>query len=247
MIRCLSCDRRYEGKYCPDCAQPARTGRITGSYLAHDIPHSVLHVDRGILFTMKELFVRPAGMLRDYLGGKRAGHFKPIAYVVILSAVASFISHVIGEYMSQKHGVQSMTMDPTWINRAVVHSRGVFQAYPSLFYFAMIPIISACNWMFFHRRFNFWEHVVINAYLTAQFNLLLIIAALIGLFGDGSYKLTPYLILFFTYLGVVYARLFLERKDPLRILKIIGLILLVGLLYMTGLTFGGIMTPWWGS
>ncbi|HEY0976597.1 MAG TPA: DUF3667 domain-containing protein [Flavobacteriales bacterium] len=245
MIRCLNCDRQFEGVHCPSCAQPAKTGRITGAYLAHDIPHSVLHVDRGILFTMKELFICPAAMLRGYLAGKRAGHFKPVAYVVILSAASSFVAHLVGNYVARKHGVPSMILDDTWMNRAIMGSRSIFGSYPSLFYFAMIPIISACNWLFFHRRYNFWEHVVINAYLTAQFNLLLIVAAIIRLLGDDSYKLTPYLILFFTYLAVVYSKLFLERRDPLRLPKIIALILMVGVLYMTGLTFGGIMTPWW--
>src|SRR5689334_20385034 len=98
-ITCKNCHFQYEGKFCPDCGQKADTERITYHSLAHEIPHSILHIDKGIFFTMKELFIRPAATLKEYMAGRRVKHFKPLAYVLILTAFSTFISHLVDSYL----------------------------------------------------------------------------------------------------------------------------------------------------
>jgi len=58
MNNCSNCNDALTGKYCSNCGQPVKVKRIDGHYIVHEIEH-VLHFERGILFTIKELLIRP--------------------------------------------------------------------------------------------------------------------------------------------------------------------------------------------
>jgi hypothetical protein len=246
-MQCTNCLNTFEGRFCPACGQSARSGRITGSYVLHEMPHSILHVDKGLFHTMKELFVRPASTIAGYLAGQRAKHFKPLAYVVVLSALSSFVAHLVRGYLESHNDLATITLERTGVNVFIASVAPFFNHYQNVFYFLMIPIISLVTWAFFHKRYNYWEHIVVNTFLTAQFNLLLIAGHVFSLWNSGSFSLTPMLVLFFAYLAVVYSKLFAEPPAKrTSIGRTSAAIILVGLLYMTGLSFTGIMTIWWG-
>jgi hypothetical protein len=56
---CLNCETALVGPRCHVCGQSRATGRLTLQRLLHDIPHSVFHVDRGLLPTLHGLFLKP--------------------------------------------------------------------------------------------------------------------------------------------------------------------------------------------
>jgi hypothetical protein len=208
-----------------------------------------LHIDKGIFFTMKELLLRPAATLQEYMAGKRVRHFKPLAYVLILTAISSFIIHLTDNYVTTAGYHTTILAEPTLLNRMVVSSSHFFEKYPSIFYFLMIPVISVITWLFFRKgRYNYWENIVLNMYLTAQINLLLILATTLRLFNGGRISYTPFLILYFTYLGIVYSLFFRtpQSKRWQHTLTILALVAAVTLVYITGLSFAGMMSPWWG-
>lgn len=247
-ITCKNCQYPFDGKFCPRCGQKSDTERITYHSLAHEIPHSILHVDKGIFFTMKELIVRPGATLREYMAGKRVKHFKPLAYVLVLTAISSFIIHLTNNYLLSLGHTTTMTIDSTLLNKVLVNSSHFFDKYPSVFYFLMIPVISLITWLFFRRSaYNYWENIILNTYLTAQFNLLLIIATVLRIFNGGQVSYTPYLIIYFSYLGIVYGLFFKTGKTQRwkHTLRVIMLIAVVCLVYITGLSFAGMMSPWW--
>ena len=69
---CANCARTIDGeaqKFCPACGQPTPAHRIDWHFLAHELEHSVLHMDRGVFHTLKNLMLRPGHMMRDYLEG----------------------------------------------------------------------------------------------------------------------------------------------------------------------------------
>lgn len=69
---CLNCSTELISTYCHICGQKANTHRITPRhFIMHDIVHGVLHLDKGILFTLKQAFTRPGYAVMDYIAGKR--------------------------------------------------------------------------------------------------------------------------------------------------------------------------------
>lgn len=81
---CLNCDTPLGGKFCYECGQKSDTHRITARhFIFHDLVHGVWHLDKGLLFTLKETFTRPGYAAMDYINGKRVRYYN-IFYLMIL-------------------------------------------------------------------------------------------------------------------------------------------------------------------
>jgi len=127
-------------------------------FLVHDLVHGVWHLDKGILFTLKKAITGPGRVAREYIAGKRAGHFNIITLALLLLGLAFYIQHTFGNphillEIIDKHKV-SKKYDP---------STGI-----KLIIFSFIPIFSIVAFFFFRKiRFNYTEHIV-----AATFTLL---------------------------------------------------------------------------
>lgn len=126
---CKNCSLNFEGNYCPQCGQSAHEHRIDAKYILHDVPHSIFHVDQGFFYTLKSMFTRPGAMVQDFLEGKRVKYFRPLAYVVIMSAICTLLVKGIEWLIRKSAGVDAV---PT-------HDESFFKHYFSLFIFIMIP------------------------------------------------------------------------------------------------------------
>jgi len=85
ILACPNCQRDSlsEAHYCQQCGHGLHPHRIDAHYLWHELQHGLLHVDKGILFTVKELALRPGRMVREFLAGRRAVHFKPVGFLLV--------------------------------------------------------------------------------------------------------------------------------------------------------------------
>lgn len=90
-MKCKNCNYEIELNYCPNCGQEAKIKRIDGSYIAHEIGQ-VLSFERGILFTIKELLVRPGENIRNFLSENRKRLVKPIIFIIATSLIFSIIN-----------------------------------------------------------------------------------------------------------------------------------------------------------
>ena len=173
--RCLSCQQPLVGQYCATCGQPASTRvRITLADLLHDIPHSIWHVDHGVFYTLRELVLRPGQTLRRYLAGERIRFFRPLALLLLLTGLASFlmlifhIDQVMAEPLStgsnaaQREAMKSVAE----INRLILK-------YTSWFTLSMLPVYALVSWALL-RRLNLYyaEHFLANAVVLLQMTLL---------------------------------------------------------------------------
>ena len=91
-MNCKNCNSEVNSKFCPECGQPIKLKRIDGSYITHEIEH-VLHFERGILYTVRELVVNPGQNIRNYLSENRARLIKPIIFIILTSLIYTLISH----------------------------------------------------------------------------------------------------------------------------------------------------------
>ncbi|MBE2211673.1 MAG: DUF3667 domain-containing protein [Xanthomonadaceae bacterium] len=92
---CSNCGRTTDvpgQKFCPDCGQPTPAHRIDWHFLGHELEHSVLHMDRGIFYTLKNLMFRPGYFVRDYIEGRRANHAKPFLLIMMMAALIIVLS-----------------------------------------------------------------------------------------------------------------------------------------------------------
>ena len=108
--RCRNCNQHLllNQKFCHECGQATDTHRINFHYFVHEVPHSIFHVDGGIIFTLKELFTRPGHTIREYLDGKRKPHFKPLMLVLIMGSVCALIQYFLKDPTKKKFADQPL-------------------------------------------------------------------------------------------------------------------------------------------
>lgn len=105
-MNCKNCNAEVTSKFCPDCGQPISLKRIDGHYVIHEIEH-ILHFERGILFTIKELITNPGQNIRNYLSENRSRLVKPIIFIIITSLIYSITTsffHIEDGYIKFEGG-----------------------------------------------------------------------------------------------------------------------------------------------
>jgi hypothetical protein len=91
-MNCKNCNSEVPLHYCPNCGQAATLKRINGHYIIHEIEH-VLHLEKGILYTIRELLVRPGENVRRFVSENRSRLVKPIIFIIVTSLIYTLVSH----------------------------------------------------------------------------------------------------------------------------------------------------------
>ena len=237
-VECKNCNNLFEGKFCSECGQAANTHRINALYFLHDIPHSVLHVDKGFPYTFLQLVKRPAKALDEYVTGRRVSYDRPFSYVLIMSAISVLIISRIRSFMQdlQQHTEQTL------------HQTSFLSHYQAVFIFLMIPLAGAITWLVFRKsKYNFWEHLLINTFLAAQLNVLLVLISIFSLIkylitGSGSYSITAFMTFFMVYYALTFSGLMKAREKSFALGLKLGLMcFLLSSVYITAMIFAGIV------
>jgi len=92
LINCRNCNHVVNNHFCGHCGQPAQLKRVDWHYVLHEIQH-VLHFEKGILYTIKELMVRPGHNIRAFIADNRSRLVKPILFIIITSLIYTVIDH----------------------------------------------------------------------------------------------------------------------------------------------------------
>lgn len=166
MQTCKNCGHRFEGKFCNNCGQTADTNRINYHDLRHQLTHSLFHIDAGLFYTSKQLFMRPGDAIREYLEGKRVNHIKPLSYILILAGFYILVCHLLDINLfnisveSAKDGIEtekSVNLDEWFLS----HFGWVT--------LASIPLYTVGTAVcFYGKGYNFVEYLVLNIFKAAQ-------------------------------------------------------------------------------
>lgn len=148
MTICKNCSNEFDGKFCPQCGQKAKTKRITTKQVFNEARQRIFHYEQGFWYTARELILRPGHSIREYLEGKRVRHIKPIKFMFWAAAISFVIFHFIGldQEMMQKLTTQQGN-NP--IGQQL--SQKIFQLlsdHPAIMMFSMIPMIALDNFHF---------------------------------------------------------------------------------------------------
>lgn len=86
MATCLNCGRLVDQSFCPACGQKTSVKRLDLLTLVQDLPSILFNFDRGFLYNLVQLTVRPGYAIKDYLDGKRKPFQNPLAYALVILA-----------------------------------------------------------------------------------------------------------------------------------------------------------------
>jgi hypothetical protein len=165
MTICKNCGHSFDGNFCNNCGQSSKTKRLNLLFIWHDIQHGLLHVNKELLYSIKEMFTRPGSTIREFIDGKRVNHFKPFSFVIVIAAIYGVLYHFF-----HIHIVTSMVND--FANAPTITIKKFDEWRLSHLYIielVYLPIISFSSWFVFRKsHLNFTEHFVLNAFITGQ-------------------------------------------------------------------------------
>jgi hypothetical protein len=185
--KCLNCGHEFEGNFCSHCGQTAHTHEINWHYIWHEIPHSVWHVDRGILFTLRELCTRPGHTIREFLEGKRVNHYRPLALLLILGGVLVFVMHSLDLSMAKLNEAAYYRPDTSAEARTFRLQMNQFmEEKMTILNIAFLPFFAFGYWLVFRRKgYNYPQLLVVQTF-TANFGMLLSLIMFITVWALGG-------------------------------------------------------------
>ena len=89
---CNTCHTHYKGNYCPRCGQASSISRYSFKKAF------LLFLDvwglgnRGMYHSIRDLFLRPGYMVRDYLSGMQSAYFPPFKMLFLLTALLLLVN-----------------------------------------------------------------------------------------------------------------------------------------------------------
>ncbi len=166
---CLNCDATLTGAYCHQCGQKADTHRITVPHLIqHDLVHGLWHFDKGLLFTLREAFVRPGTMAMNYINGKRVRYYNVFYLILLVLGINALVAHYFKQHY---HIVDTNTTKGLVLDNKTADVSYYIKHYFKLLMFLVIPVFALSGFLSFRKlKLNFAEHAVIagNLLLTGS-------------------------------------------------------------------------------
>jgi len=214
--QCKNCNSYFEGNFCSNCGQKADVKRFTVSNLSREFLKDFFDVDSTLLFTIKELFVRPGEMLRGHIAGKRIVYLNSFSYLLIISLIAGFVYTWSGV--------------PNKIDEIMLTSGEIIKFTTNHFSYRMLLTIPAyaimCSIIYKSYKYNFAEYFIINTYLISQSIIFLVLWIIINSLikpGILLFEILYYsaFFSFIIYQIIVYFQLFNSGNTVIRWLKAI--------------------------
>lgn len=153
---CLNCYHETKGKFCQNCGQKTDTHRIAlGHFLTHDLMHGVWHLEKGILFTIKEIFVRPGQAALDYIKGKRIRYYNVFYLSLLLIGLNILASHFF-------NSIHPQTEETNKDSAAILL---FLEKNVKIILLCVVPVIALNAMLVFRRlRLNFAEHLILGGF-----------------------------------------------------------------------------------
>ena len=173
MTTCSKCNREFADNYCGYCGQAAKQKRIDGKYVLHEIVH-VLHLEKGIFFTIKELVLRPGATVRDFISTDRSRLVKPVIFIIITSVIYSICSHLTPHVEEHYTPLErSILSDLKVVSDWIQHHYGYANIIMGIFITLWLKLF------FRNYAFNFFEILVLLCFVMGIGMLLLALSSII--------------------------------------------------------------------
>jgi hypothetical protein len=154
---CKNCNNTFEGKYCNHCGQSVGTHEINFKFLWHDIQHGLLHFDKGMLYTIPQLYRNPGKTIQQYIEGKRIKHSKPFTLVFLLATIFILEKHLLNIHFDIQLNLNQYNFADWIFNHFSISA------------IIVLPVVALWSFLMFRKQGkNYIEHLVVNAYATSQ-------------------------------------------------------------------------------
>lgn len=164
---CTNCKKVCEGNFCSNCGTPLQIKRIDKKFLIHEFQHSVLHLESGLLFTIKALSLNPGNAIRNYIKGERLKYNKPITFLIITSLLFAIFSHYFAFHSPEKADKYQFFLN-SWASEHMSYANLITIVFTAF----------GLKYIFYRNQvYNYFEYVVLLSYITGMIMILMAIAS----------------------------------------------------------------------
>lgn len=201
---CKQCELEISGAYCSQCGNAKDLKRIDEKYIINEVT-SVLNFDRGILYTIKELVLRPGVTVRKFIAEDRNRLVKPVIFIIISSLLYSVLRGLLqfedGYVYYDNSTVTSATVIFEWIQNNYGYGNLIMGVFIALW----------TKLLFRKYDYNFYEILILLCFVMG---IGMIILAVFGIVqGLTNFKVLQFGgMLFFVYCGWAIGQFFDGKK-----------------------------------
>ena len=162
---------KAEGHFHSSLIKNNDEGRISLFHFISDLPHAIFHVDRGILFNFRQLFMRPASSIKEYLDGHRKKYFHPASYLVIALLVNYLVVKLMDLHLYDEQ--ELLSMSPIAAQAIIDYDQMQWWFLEHTYIYILIAIPASTLFMYLifrlaKKRLNVAETAVIVLFTIAQ-------------------------------------------------------------------------------
>jgi hypothetical protein len=209
-VACANCGTPVELNYCPACGQRHLKGRFRMVDLASEFFHNYLGTDSGLLFTFREMLLRPGHAVNQFLDGRRKPYLKPVQFYLLMLTFYFVVSEVLNvnllEMSQELTSSFGYSPSPEKLKSEAVQSLQTVLTENIKVIFTILFFLLAWSLRVFYRKkkYNYTELLVFTLYTYGiSFALASVQTALFAI----SLPKAAHLVIFFTFYALSNAYL----------------------------------------
>ena len=213
-MNCKNCNSSIESKqhFCANCGAKIITEKITIAGIFDQVNEEFLNLDNKLLRTFKVLSLSPEKVVVSYIEGLRKRYVNIISYLAISLTLLGFQFFLIKRFFGDQLTSTAGTTGNPQIDEFALKLNDIVSDYIGPITVIFIPIMALATFFVFSKKikFNYAEHIIINTYTTAHYNIIMVLIFLALLpFGINiNYSFGVITLITYLYLGYSFKRIF---------------------------------------
>lgn len=180
--KCNNCSHALEitYNYCPNCSQKANLHAFDLKHIFHEFFHAFTHTDKGVLFLIKELALRPGVVVKEYvLEGKRKKYFNPFTFLLLVLGFTIFINSMVHPFTkvvptkNYAYLTETEKKKSEKLMEKQLKVNAFFEKKTNIVTLLSAPIFALVFWIAYRKSgINYAEHLVTYIILSGFITLL---------------------------------------------------------------------------
>lgn len=188
-MECKNCQTSLadDSDYCFSCGAKVIRNRLTIRNLFEHISETFFNYDNKLLRTFLELFKKPELVIGGYVSGVRNRYVNPISFFGIILTINGLNIFIINKFFKKYLDASNLLNDSEFSqnlasSKIMGMSTDVSLEYASLLFSLLIPFAALISLIvFYNKKYNYAEHVIIYLYSMSVYSILSVIFGLLVL------------------------------------------------------------------
>lgn len=194
---------------------------------------NAFNMERGLIYTLKLLFLKPGFMIRHYLTEGRYKIVNVFRLLIISTTLSALLLNLTDSY-ELVYGVQAKGDTPEETQKLTEFIKMLYTDWYNLIIWVSIPAYALFSYLFLRKyeAFNYAEHLVIHSFIISISNFCLLVLFSLGYLVDFDVAFGISFIISVVYYFFMFWDVF-KQKSFRFFLRVMGSFLLGNALYIT--------------